>query len=132
MLANTHPAFAALTYCNRTQNPIQAALGLRQDETWKSKGWWRLEPGQCSKVLGGNLTERFYYYNAISLFKPAKDKDAYAWTGKFQFCTQNQPFDIEGDGDCESKGFITRGFQEIEPGANVRDYTLDFKDSSSY
>ncbi len=119
-----------MTFCNRTQNPIEAALGRRNEDVWTSQGWWRLEPGQCSKVLGGLLTDRFYFYYATSLVRPDKDKEPFVWNGKYQFCTDRKPFQIEGDGDCESKGAVTRGFQEIDIGANTKEYTLDFKDNS--
>jgi uncharacterized membrane protein len=116
-----------MTFCNRTDGAIEAALGRRQDDVWTSEGWWMLEPGQCSKVLAGPLTERFYFYFATSLVRPAKDQDPFTWGGKYQFCTSNKPFMVEGDADCEGKGYITRGFQEIDIGANNHDYTLDFK-----
>lgn len=90
-----------------------------------------LEQGQCVKVLAGPLTDRFYFYYATALVRPAKDQDPLTWSGKYQFCTANHAFNVDGDSDCEGKGkgYITRGFQEIDIGANTRDYTLDFKDS---
>ncbi len=103
------PAHAALTFCNRTEGAIEAALGRREGDVWSSEGWWMLDPGHCSKVLAGPLSDRFYFYFATALVRPAKNQGPVTWSGKYQFCTSNQPFHIEGDSDCESKGTVTRG-----------------------
>jgi len=122
------PAKAAMSFCNRTEYALDAALGFRNGTAWMSQGWWRIEPGACAKVMSGHLTERFYFYYATSLVRTAKDKPPFEWTGKYQFCTLDASFRIEGDGECESKGYRTRLFGEIDLGPTARDYTLDFKD----
>jgi uncharacterized membrane protein len=128
-------ARAALVFCNRTQQPIEAALGHREHndddagDVWISEGWWRIEPGQCSRVYGQPLTERFYFYHATALAPSAPGKKPFIWQGKYQFCTDAKAFKIEGDGDCEGRGYRVKGFQQIDLGPNTRDYTLDFKDN---
>ncbi|MFY9288404.1 MAG: DUF1036 domain-containing protein [Alphaproteobacteria bacterium] len=52
-------AEASMVFCNRTQNPIEAAVGYRAAIDWVSEGWWRIEPDQCSRVIGQALTQRF-------------------------------------------------------------------------
>lgn len=132
----TH-AEAALVFCNRAQQPIEAALGHREQgeaedagDVWISEGWWRIEPGQCSRVFGQPLKERFYFYHATALAPNAPGKKPFVWQGKYQFCTDAKAFRIEGDGDCEGRGYKVKGFQQIDLGPNTRDYTLDFKDNS--
>jgi uncharacterized membrane protein len=127
-------AHAALLFCNRTQLPLEAALGHREHgegnegDTWISEGWWRIEPGQCSRVFGQALKERFYFYHATALSPTASGKKPFVWQGRYQFCTDAKAFKIEGDGDCEGRGYKVKGFQQIDLGANTKDYTLDFKD----
>jgi uncharacterized membrane protein len=127
-------AHAALVFCNRTQQPIEAALGYRDQgegdagDTWISEGWWRIEPGQCSRVYGQPLKERFYFYYATALSATTPEQKPFAWAGKYQFCTDIKAFRVEGDGDCEGRGYRARGFQQIDLGPNTRDYTLDFRD----
>ena len=127
-------ARAALVFCNRTQIPLEAALGHREHgegdegDKWVSEGWWRIEPGQCSRVFGQPLKERFYFYHATALSPAAPGKKPFVWQGKYQFCTDAKAFRIEGDGDCEGRGYRAKGFQQIDLGANAKDYTLDFKD----
>lgn len=134
ILAGFAPAaHAAMVFCNRTQGGIEVALGYRgtvDDDKidWISEGWWRIEPGQCSRVYGKSLTQRFYYYYAISLASTTPDKSPTVWKGKYQFCTDTKAFKAEGDTNCDSRGYQLRGFQEMDVGVNTRDYTLDFHD----
>ena len=136
LLGFSSKAEAALVFCNRTQNPLEAALGHRETEAqqetdiWLSEGWWRIDPGQCARVYGEPLMQRFYYYYATSLVRSGKDKAPFTWVGKYQFCTDTKAFKIEGDNDCEAKNYQIRGFQQIDIGANTRDYTLDFRDGT--
>ena len=127
-------ALAAMVFCNRTQLPLEAALGHREKhegeegDFWVSEGWWRIDPGQCSRVFGQPLKERFYFYHATALTSAAPDKKPFVWQGKYQFCVDNKAFKIEGDGDCEGRGYRVKGFQQIDLGPTAKDYTLDFKD----
>jgi len=130
LLTLKQPAHAAMVFCNRTQGTIEAALGYREDAVWISEGWWQIEPGQCARVYGRPLTQRFYFYYATALTAPTPDKAPFTWAGKYQFCTDTKAFRVEGDGDCEGKGFSPRGFQEVDIGPNNHDYTLDFKDGT--
>ena len=128
-------AHAALVFCNRTQQPLEAALGHREQgegedagDIWVSEGWWQIEPGQCSRVYSQPITERFYFYYATALASTVPGRAPFVWQGKYQFCVDNKAFRVEGDGDCEGRGYRMRGFQQIDIGANAKDYTLDFKD----
>lgn len=125
-----------MSFCNRTAGPVEAALGYRDDgdgsdaQSWVSEGWWRIEPGQCARVYGEPLTQRFYFYYAHALTQVSKDTPPTVWSGKYIFCTDDKAFRITGDGDCPTRNFQATGFQELDLGANTRDYTLDFKDSA--
>ena len=123
-----HAARAAMLFCNRTPNVIEAAFGYRETTGWISEGWWRIEPEDCARVYGGPLMHRFYFYYATSLAPRAKDKTPLTWTGKYKLCSDIKAFRIEGDADCEQRGYITQGFEEVDIGATTRDYTLDFRD----
>ncbi len=132
-------AQAALSFCNRSAVAVEAALGYRDEtdsktesktENWVSEGWWRIEPGQCARVYGQPLTQRFYFYYAHALTQTVKDAPPTTWSGKYVFCTDTKAFRVEGDGDCVARKYQSTGFQELDLGSNVRDYTLDFKDGT--
>ncbi|MDX2027495.1 MAG: DUF1036 domain-containing protein [Alphaproteobacteria bacterium] len=125
-------AYAAMVFCNHTRGVVEAALGYRdgdgQKTSWQSEGWWRIEPGQCARVFGKPLTQRFYYYYATALAPAGPNKSPFTWGGKYQFCTDTKAFRAEGDAECDTRGLQTKGFQEVDIGANTKDYTLDFRD----
>jgi len=132
----SHSAHAALSFCNQTSGPIEAALGYRDDsdggsQDWISEGWWRIESGQCSRVFAQPLGERFYFYYAHALSQTTRDQPPTVWSGKYMLCTDDKAFKVEGDSDCASRNYQTTGFQELDLGPNVRDYTLDFKDGTT-
>jgi uncharacterized membrane protein len=115
---------------------IEAAVGYRNDaedgnQTWVSEGWWRIQPGQCARVYGKPLSQRFYFYFAHALGSSVKDAPPTQWGGKFVLCTDNKAFRIIGDSDCVARNFKATGFQELDVGGSSRDYTLDFRDASS-
>ncbi len=130
-LFSSLPAQAAFLFCNRTGSVIEAAFGYREQTSWVSEGWWQIQPGQCARVYGKPLTQRFYFYFAHALAPPSNDgKPPMVWSGKYAFCVDGKAFKAEGDGDCEARGFRQQGFQEVDIGPNMRDYTLTFEDGS--
>ena len=102
-----------LTFCNRTQDAVWAALARETQGKKISKGWWHLQPGQCEKVIRDRLSERFVYAFAEHGGGEAADKP---WTGDFDFCTRAQIFEIEGAEDCEGRGFRKTRFLQIDTG----------------
>lgn len=123
------PAEASFAFCNRTRSTLEAAFGYRDGTVWHSEGWWRLDPGQCSRVSSAPLTQRFYFYYAKALGPAERGEDGVRiWDGKYIFCIDQKAFKIEGDGRCEARGFKSQGFQEVDIGGRRRDYTLTFED----
>ncbi len=121
-----------MVFCNKSEAPIEAAFGYRDtdadgSDSWISEGWWRIEPAQCARVYNKPLTQRFYFYYATALTVPNNGDTPQSWSGKYEFCTDTQAFKIEGDGNCAGRGYQTRGYQQIDIGANTRDYSLDFR-----
>ncbi len=122
-------AEAAFLFCNQTKTTIEAAFGSREDGKWLSEGWWQLEPGQCARVTNKPLTQRFYFYYARELALPTPDgREPKIWDGKYAFCTDNKAFRIEGDGNCEPRGYRKQGFREVDVGPKQKTYTLTFKE----
>jgi uncharacterized membrane protein len=122
-------AQAAFLFCNKTEALIEAAFGYREEGIWVSEGWWQMQPGQCARVYNKSLGQRFYFYYAHELAPiGANGKRPLAWGGKYAFCADGKAFRIDGDGDCEAKGYRTQGFQEVDVGGQ-RDYTLTFYSS---
>jgi uncharacterized membrane protein len=109
--ASKNQAAAGLTFCNRTQDIIWSALGLEAQGKKRSMGWWRLQPGQCEKVIKDRLVERYVYAFAAA-DRPGGASET--WGGPKQFCTRDASFEINGVADCA--GGKTTGFLEIDTG----------------
>jgi uncharacterized membrane protein len=104
-------AVAGLTFCNRTQDVIWTALGTEYEGKKESKGWWRLQPGQCAKVIKDRLDERAVYGFAVA---DKIEGVPETWGGNDQFCTKVSSFEINEVTDCSGSGFTATGFMPIE------------------
>ncbi len=58
------PAAAALMLCNRTSYRMDAAIGLAKQPTVSTRGWFRLDPGQCRKVMEETPAADLVYVHA--------------------------------------------------------------------
>ena len=124
-------ARAAFLLCNHTKAVIEAAFGYREGVEWVSEGWWQIQPGQCARVFGKPLSQRFYFYYARSMATPTKTgPKPPIWDGKYAFCVDSKAFRATGDDNCEDRGLRQQGFHEIDIGPNRQDYTMTFEDGS--
>lgn len=114
-------AQAGLEICNKTELLQSLSIGYKGDTDWTSEGWWNIEPGECAIVVAGDLTKRYYYYYAES-------KGVTFESQNFEFCTADEVFTIVGDTDCESRGYDTERFREIDTGETAKEFTLSLVD----
>src|SRR3954470_22007790 len=61
------PARADLQFCNKTSYVLDLALGLEEKEAAATRGWFRIDPGQCKTVLQGALSADKAYIHARAL-----------------------------------------------------------------
>ncbi|ABB57617.1 DUF1036 domain-containing protein [Synechococcus elongatus] len=116
------PASAELVICNKTRKTVNLAVGYKEGESWRSRGWYSISPRGCETVVGGRLKLRYYYYYA-------ENTDAsLLWEGDYNFCIRDpEEFSILGDQNCERRGYLTQGFSEIDT-KNAKSFTLDLTD----
>jgi uncharacterized membrane protein len=72
-------AHAELTLCNRTSYRVQAAIGLEKRANVSTRGWFRVDPGACKRVLDGTLDADLVYVHARTpqaRFTAARPSDA--------------------------------------------------------
>lgn len=115
---------AGLTFCNRTQDIVWSALGVDSGGKKLSQGWWRLQPGQCAKVIKDRLADPFLYaFASVDHTEGAVDQ---TWGGAYKFCTRDSSFEIDDANDCEGRGFKTTGFLRIDNSALRPGITFEF------
>ncbi len=125
------PAAAALNLCNKTSFMLASAVGFQAKGRWVTRGWFVLEPGQCTAVLEYKLTDGAYFTHAYTL--PSHEGAVKTFAGGEKFCTAQGfgEFNIAGQEDCERRGFVERGFARIEVQGQP-DWTTTFTEPSDY
>ena len=100
------PAAADLKICNRMSYVAEAAIAVQERGAAASRGWFRVDPGQCRSVLQGALTanEIFIHTRVNAVYGPSPA----AQTGDVDFCVADGNFVIGGARSC-------RGGQTIGP-----------------
>jgi uncharacterized membrane protein len=97
LLAATQ-AQAGLTLCNRTSYRVQAAIGLEKRAIVATRGWFRLDPGECKLVLDGTLDADMVYLHAR--MPPLYGSAPIAQSGQAELCVRNGDFDMADGRGC--------------------------------
>ncbi|HXI86413.1 MAG TPA: DUF1036 domain-containing protein [Parvularculaceae bacterium] len=121
--ANTREAKLGFFYCNKTDAPIWTAIAIPGDkDAYDSKGWWRLDPDQCDKIVKGQLTQDHYYVYAAMDDGRSERRLA---GGDKSFCIDAVKFDVSNETSCEDQNLDKAVFKRIDVGGAVST-TFDF------
>ena len=116
-LAFAPQAQAGLSVCNDIGARASVAIGYKADDgRWTSEGWWVVEPGECARVIGGDLPKRYYYWHATTSAGTFE-------SANYMFCTSPREFTIQGDTNCNVRGYDRVGFNQLDVG-DATDFTL--------
>ena len=93
-------AQAELTLCNRTSFRMEAAIGIEKRANVLTRGWYRLDPGQCRQVMDGPLDADMVYLHGrtLSVYGAAPLPQ----NGDADFCIRNGDFEIANARGCSS------------------------------
>src|SRR5262245_38168644 len=89
---------AELTLCNRTSFRMEAAIGLEKRANVATRGWFRLDPGQCRQVMDGPLDAEMVYLHART--PPVYGSTPRPQDGQADFCIRNNDFEIPDARAC--------------------------------
>jgi uncharacterized membrane protein len=111
-LAFAAPAAADLKICNRMSYVAEAAIAVQERGAAASRGWFRVDPGQCRSVLQGALTanEIFIHTRVNPVYGPAPAGQ----TGDIDFCVADGNFVIGGARSCRGGQKPVR-FSAVKP-----------------
>jgi uncharacterized membrane protein len=111
-VALASPAFADLQLCNRTSFAAEAALGVESGGAQATRGWFRVDPGQCRIVLRGKIeAERLYVHaRALAVYGPVKPLNA----AQVELCVGQGDFLVAG-AHCTKAGEKIVPFAEVRP-----------------
>jgi uncharacterized membrane protein len=108
-----HLKTVGLTICNTTERNVWAATARRHNETWKSQGWWRLEPKACVQAVTEDLTGLDVHYFARQEVdgQDADNTLRASTTSEAKFCISDSRFSALGRDNCSDKGYKPANFR---------------------
>lgn len=95
------PAHADLQLCNKTSYVLDAALGLEHKGATATRGWLRIDPGQCRIALQGAVEADALYLHARAL--ALYGVSPLPQTGHADLCAADGNFVIAGADRCPAK-----------------------------
>ena len=97
LLAATR-ADAGLTLCNRTSYRLETAIGLEKQPNVSTRGWFRLDPGQCQQVVDGTLDADMVYVHSRA--PPVYGTPPQAESGQAALCVREGKFEMPDGRNC--------------------------------
>ncbi|HEY4077073.1 MAG TPA: DUF1036 domain-containing protein [Rhizomicrobium sp.] len=106
--ARNKAAPAGYTVCNDSGEALLVALGQNDGARPVSRGWWTVQSGACAKTITTPLAGDAVYLLA------QKKNGAIVVGGAQKFCTAAPAFEIQGAGNCGTRGYAESGFARTQ------------------
>jgi len=117
MAAAQKPNAAGFAWCNETRNVVMAALGIEDQGTVVTRGWYRVAPGKCLRPDLTGKPQRLYSFGESvgADGQPLVDASKQvAWGGSTILCTRNVKFELSDHKDCGNNGLTATGFATVD------------------
>ena len=125
----SHSARADLQLCNRTSYVLDLALGLESKGAVATRGWFRVDPGQCRAVLQGTVEAEQLYAHARAL--PAYGNAPLPLAGHADLCIADGNFVIAGARKCPGGQHLAR-FTAIKPSDDSGNLIASIAEDADY
>jgi uncharacterized membrane protein len=128
--AAAKPEGFGFSWCNDTKYVVMAALGIVEMGAIVTRGWYRIEAGQCLRPdLRGDPHRLYSYAEAVDgNGRTVKRGDGLlAWGGDVALCTRDGRFEVSDHKDCATRGLNSAGFAVIDLGVQPTT-TVRFKE----
>ena len=133
MMIAASPAWAGFKVCNRSKEGISVAVGYNsKDYGWMSEGWWSVSPGDCTRLVSGDLDQRYYYIYAVGddgglwAARKGEQDGGFFCISKHKFTYRNSDYMKHNVIDCESGNETTKQFSEVDT-ENADDFTYNLR-----
>lgn len=131
LLALPASARADFQLCNRMSYVVEAAVGLQEGGALTTRGWFRIDPGQCRATLDGTVTAERFYVHARAL--PAYGPSPSAQAGHADLCVGKQNFIVPAAGrGCSRPGQQLARFTEVKPYPSDTGWTAYLTEEAEY
>jgi len=124
------PARADLSLCNRTSYVVEAAIGIEDKGSAATRGWFRIDPGQCRPVMQGAVEAERVYVHARAL--PAYGASPVAQAGHADLCIAEGTFLIAGARHCTKPGQRLVRFSEVKASETEQGLVANLAEEADY
>ncbi len=124
-------AQADLQLCNKTSYVLEAVLGLEDKGAAATRGWFRIDPGQCRSVLAGKIEAEKLYVHARAL--PVYGASPLPQAGHADLCIADGNFVIAGTSTCNTRrGQRLARFTAIKPSETDQGLAANLAEEAEY
>jgi uncharacterized membrane protein len=116
LAAFAQPARADLQLCSRMSYVVEAALAIEDKGAAATRGWFRVDPGQCRTVLQGALPGDTLYVHARAL--AVYGGSPLPQAGHTDFCVGENTFVMPATRNCGRAGQRIARFTAVKPSEN--------------
>ena len=121
-------AHAELNLCNRTSYRMDVAIGLEKQANVATRGWFRVDPGQCRQIIEGPLDADMVYVHAKT--PPIYGSAPLPENGNSDFCVRDGDFEIANGRGCTSSQQVR--FTPARPSDSPKGLTINLAEEADY
>ena len=131
LCAAAPPARADLQLCNRMSYVVEAAVGLEDKGATATRGWFRIDPGQCRTVMQGEVQAEGVFVHARAL--PVYGASPLPQGGPADLCVGNDHFILASARTCAARaGQKLARFTQIRPSETEKGLTAYLAEEAEY
>jgi uncharacterized membrane protein len=130
LIALTQPAHADLQLCSRMSYVVDAALAIEDKGAAATRGWFRINPGQCRTVIQGTPPGETLYVHARAL--PVYGGSPLPQAGHADFCVGAENFVLAATRSCNRSGQHIARFTAVKPSETEKGLTVYLAEDAEY
>ena len=124
------PAHADLQICNRMSYVVETAIGIEDKGAAATRGWFRIDPGQCRAVLQGEVQAEALYLHARAL--AVYGASPLPQSGHADLCVAQENFILASARTCNRPGQKLARFTAIKPSETEKGLTTYLAEEAEY
>ena len=124
------PARADLQLCSRMSYVLEAAIAIEDKSATATRGWFRLNPGQCRTVLQGTPPGETLYVHARAL--PVYGGSPLPQQGDADFCTAADNFVLAQARTCHRGNQQLARFTAVKPSQTEKGLVVYLAEDAEY
>jgi uncharacterized membrane protein len=124
------PARADLSICNRMSYVVETALGVDDKGATATRGWFRVDPGQCRTVLQGEVQAEALLVHARAL--PVYGASPLPQGGHADLCVGTDNFIVASARQCDRPGQKLARFTQVRPSETDKGLAVYLAEEAEY